>query len=213
MVFTMVFITANTWKNNGIEVIIVNNVNWLNEKHLENSLGHSNLSMITLKYGDCFRKQRSELTYSEYQPCRRFVREDLAIQLIMDTRTIPSIDFKNKLGINNQDPIMTQEQSILTKIKDSFSNEKIIFQHFFLGYRIDAYFLKHKLAIEVDERGHNDRNLEYEIERQKSLEKELNCKFIRINPAIENFNIFNEISKIHHHIIESEKRIFQYFKK
>ena len=125
----------------------------------------------------------------------------------MDTRTIPSIDFKNKLGFNSQDLIMTQEQSILTKIKDSFSTEKIIFQHFVIGYKIDAYFLKHKLAIEVDERGHNNRDLEYEIERQKSLEKELDCKFIRINPAKENFNIFNEISKIHYHIIESEKKL------
>ena len=203
----MVFTTENTWKNNGIEVIIVNNVKWLNKKLLENHLGHSNLSMLTLKYADCFKKQRCELIDSKYQPCRRFIREDLAIQLIMDTRTIPSIDFKNKLGFNSQDPIMTQEQSILTKIKDSFSTEKIIFQHFILGYRIDAYLLKHKLAIEVDERGHNDRDLEYEIERQKSLEKELDCKFIRINPARENFNIFHEINKIHHHIIESEKNI------
>ena len=44
----------------------------------------------------------------------------------MDTRNFPSIDFKIKLGINSQDPIMTQEQSILRKIKDSFSTEKII---------------------------------------------------------------------------------------
>ena len=153
-------------------------------KNIENNLGHSSLSMLTLKYVDYFKKQRCESIDSKYQPCRRFIREDLAIQLIMDTRTISSIDFKNKLGINSQDPIMTQEQSILTKIKDSFSTKKIIFQHFVLGYRIDAYFLKHKLAIEVDERGHNDRDLEYEIERQRYLEKELNCKFIRINHDI-----------------------------
>ena len=202
----MVFITENTGKNNGIEVITVNNVKWLNEKHLENNLGHSNLSMLTLKYEDCFKKQRCELIDSKYQPCRRFIREDLAIQLIMDRKTISTIYFKNKLGFNSQDPIMTQEQSILTKIKDSFSTEKIIFQHFVLGYRIDAYFSKHKLAIEVDKRGHNDRDLEHEIEKQKALEKKLDCKFIRINPATENFNIFNEISRIHHHIIESEKK-------
>ena len=36
----MVFIAENTWKNNGIEVITINNVKWLNEKHLENNLGH-----------------------------------------------------------------------------------------------------------------------------------------------------------------------------
>ena len=74
----MVFITKNTWKNNGIEVIVVNNVKWLNEKHLENNLGHSNLSMLT--YADCFEKQRCELIDSKYQLCRRFIREDLAIQ-------------------------------------------------------------------------------------------------------------------------------------
>ena len=63
--------------------------------------------MLTLKYADCFKKQRCELIDSKYQPSGRFIRQDLAIQLIMDTRTFPSIDFKNKLGINSQDPIMT----------------------------------------------------------------------------------------------------------
>ena len=169
----MVFITENTQKNNVIEVIVVNNLKLLNGKHLENNLGHSNLSMLTLKYVDCFKKQICELIDSKYQPCRRFIREDLAIRLIMDTRTISSIDFKNKFGFNSQDSIMTQEQSILIKIKDSFSTEKIIFQHFVLGYRVDAYFSKHKLAIEVDERGHNDRDLENEIEGQKALEKKI----------------------------------------
>ena len=147
---------------------------------------------MTLKYLNYLKKQRCELIDCINQPCRRFIREDLAIHLIMDTRTNSSIDFKNRLGFNSQDPIMTQEQSILTKIKDSFSTEKIIFQHFVLGHKIDAYFLKHKLAIEEDERGHNDRDLE--------------SKFIRINPAKENFKIFNEINKIHHHFIESEKK-------
>ena len=77
-----------------------------------------------------------------------------------------------------------------------------------MGYRIDAYFLKHKLAIEVDEYtvGHNTRDLECEIERQKALEKELNCKFIRINPAKENFKFFDEICKIHHYIVESREK-------
>ena len=48
---------------------------------------------------------------------------------------------------------MTQEQSVLSKIVNLFAAEEIILQHSSLGYRIDAYFLKHKLAIEVDEQG------------------------------------------------------------
>ena len=52
----------------------------------------------------------------------------------------------------------------------------------FLGYGIGLYFHKFKLAIDVDELGHADRNISNETERQKDLEKELNCIFIRINP-------------------------------
>ena len=50
-------------------------------------------------------------------------------------------------------------------------------QYSVLGYRIDLYFHKHKLAIEVDELGHADRNLGNETERQKALEKELDCVY------------------------------------
>ena len=91
---------------------------------------------------------------------------------------------------------MTQRQSILSKIVAVFAVEEIILQHKVLGYRTDAYFFKHKLAIEVDEKGHNDRNIDYEIERQNEIENELGCEFIRINPAKENFDIFVEIGKI-----------------
>ena len=74
------------------------------------------------------------------------------------------------------------------------------------GYRIDLYFHKHKLATEVAELGHADRNLSNEIERQKALEKELNYVFIRINPDEKNFNIFKEINKIHRHIKKPTKK-------
>ena len=83
-------------------------------------------------------------------------------------------------------------------------------QHSILGWRIDLYFHKHKLSIEVDELGHADRNLGDEIERQKALEKELDCMFIRINPDEENFNIFKEINKIHRHIKKSAKKSLTY---
>ena len=66
-------------------------------------------------------------------------------------------------------------------------------QYSALGYRIDIYFHKYRLAIEVDELEHTDRNLSNEIENQNALEKELNCVFIRINPDEQNFNIFREI--------------------
>ena len=83
--------------------------------------------------------------------------------------------------------------------------EKICKHNSVLGYRIDLYFHEYKLAIEVDELGHADRNINNEIERQRALERELNCAFIRINPDEPDFNILSEIHKIHRHIDQLNK--------
>ena len=100
---------------------------------------------------------------------------------------------------------MTQEQSILTKIRSAFPNKTIIFQYHFLNYRIDAFLPKHKLYIEIDELKHVDRLNDQE--RQLAIEKELDCKFIRINPAKERFNVFNEIGIIQIFIAKSNKKL------
>ena len=55
--------------------------------------------------------------------------------------------------------------------------------------------------------GHADKNLSNEIERQKALEKEIDCVFIRINPDKKDFNIFKEINKIHRHIKKSTQKL------
>ena len=91
----------------------------------------------------------------------------------MDCSTKPAVNFRTNLEFMQHDPIMTKEQSVLTKIVTVFAAEEIILQYNALGYRIDAYFPKYKLVIELDEQGHNDRPMDYEMERQKATEKEL----------------------------------------
>ena len=79
--------------------------------------------------------------------------------------------------------INIKEQTVINSIKDEFEREDMHTQCSVLDYRIDLCFHKHKVAIEVDELGEkSDRNLSNEIKRQKVLEKELDCVFIRINP-------------------------------
>ena len=104
------------------------------------------------------------------------------------------------------DVINTKEQTVINSIKDAFEGENMQTQHTVLGYKIDLYFHKYKLAIEIDELGHNDKNIDYEIKRQKALERELNCVFIRINSEAVDFNIFREINKIHRKIKKSSKK-------
>ena len=53
---------------------------------------------------------------------------------------------------------------------------------------------------------HNDRDIDYEIQRQKTIEKELGCVFIRVNTDQESFNIFKSINEIHRHIKNSTEK-------
>ena len=101
---------------------------------------------------------------------------------------------------------MCKEESVTIKIIKVFSNEKILLQHSVLNYQIDLYFSEHKLAIEVGQKGHIDRDEKKENEREEKIKKELGCKFIRINPDAKNYDIFVEIGKIQNHIIESTKK-------
>ena len=66
----------------------------------------------------------------------------------------------------------------------------------YILFRIDIYFTEYFLAVEIDEKGHTDRDLIFEEKRQKALEKKLNCEFIRINTSRENYDADYEASRI-----------------
>ena len=58
----MVDISKKIYENNDIEVIVDGiGTLWLNEKHIEEKLGHKNLPVITNKYDEVYRKHRYEL--------------------------------------------------------------------------------------------------------------------------------------------------------
>ena len=130
----------------------------------------------------------------------------MPLKAIKDCRTVESCSLKRNLGFNLHDVINTKEQTVLKSIKDAFEGEDMQTQYTVIDYRIDLYFHKHKLAIETDELGHTDRNLDNEIERQKALERELDCVFVRINPDEKDFSIFKEKNKIQRHIKKSTKK-------
>ena len=150
----MNFITTDS-----VEVILFEKTNWLNEWNIKEQLYNSNISAIITNHPEYLKKERQELQdCGKYQPSRKFVREDLGIHVIMDCRTVAAVEFRKRLGFNQHDSIMTQEQSVLTKLDTYFKTEDKIFQHYVLGYRIDMYVPKCKLTIEVDELGHCTRD-------------------------------------------------------
>ena len=95
-------------EKNGVEVIAFNGIKWLNEKHIEAQLKHSNLREVTSKHpSDLRRKKQESQKGCTNQPCKIFSKESFAKQIIMDCRTTPTVGFKTKLGFDQYDLIMT----------------------------------------------------------------------------------------------------------
>ena len=70
--------------------------------------------------------------------------------------------------------------------------------------RIDAYFSKYKLGIEIDEYNHESRNSNYEKIRQLMIESH-GITIIRTNPDAADFDMNKLINQIYKHISQSNK--------
>ena len=70
----------------------------------------------------------------------------------------------------------------------------------------DYYFQKRKLAIEVDELGHKDRDQTKENKRQKDLNEYVDCELIRISPDKKDFSACDELGKIQTFIDKSKEK-------
>ena len=131
----MVDISKKTYENNDIEVIVDGiGTLWLNEKHIEEKLGHKNLPVITNKYDQVYKKHRYELVDKpKKQPNRRFLRSDLALKVIMDCRTDQPYNLKRNLGFRLHDVINTKEQTVLKSIKNVFEGGDMQIHYSVLG--------------------------------------------------------------------------------
>ena len=94
----MVDIAKETYENNHIEAIVDGiDTLCLNEKHIEETLGHKNLPVIANKYDQVHKKHRYELVNKpKNQPNWRLLRSDLALKVIMNCRADESCNLKKK---------------------------------------------------------------------------------------------------------------------
>ena len=153
----------------------------------------------TQYYSNELKKRRCEIQdFEDVQPCRKFIAEELAVHLIIVIQTIKAVELKIKLGFNQPDPIMTKQEPIGSRIRKTFPNEEIIKKFYVkkIDYLTDFYLPKRKLAIEVDELGHFDRDQMTDNKRKKELEEQLACTFIKINPDEKDFSPYDGLGKI-----------------
>ena len=104
--------------------------------------------------------------------------------------------------------ILKKEQSVVIPLLKAFAAKKKKQQKALKNKRVrtDIYSSEHKGVVEIDEKGHIDKNQNDENERQTKIEKHSDCKcFHRINPDAEGFDIFLGISKIQNYTDQSKK--------
>jgi very-short-patch-repair endonuclease len=118
------------------------------------------------------------------------------------TRSDKIIKFASEMNLDLNDMlVITYETRTIDSIKTVFKNEKMINQHFIDKYKVDLYFPDYKLAIECDEKYHNNVCQKNKDNiREQYIKENLFCKFIRFNPNDKNFNIFEVINLIYEHI-------------
>lgn len=91
---------------------------------------------------------------------------------------------------------ITKEQITIGQIKKAFKNVRALQQYRVAQYRVDLYFPDYRIAVECDEGGHRSYTREEEVKRQKYIEENLDCIFVRYNPDDPAFNIGDVIHQI-----------------
>ena len=126
--YKMYTFSIKTWSKVDVEAIKYNDKKWINKKHLKKAVDYKNLAgNKTQYYSNKFKKRRYEIQYCEdFQPCRKFIAEELAIHLIIDIKTVKTAELKINLGFNQLDLMMTKQQSIGLSIRKTFPNKEII---------------------------------------------------------------------------------------
>ena len=136
---------------------------------------------------------------------RNTIENTLAVEITMIAIKTQAAIFKSKFGVNQHDKVSRKQQSLGLRLKKLFPNENIIEEYFALHYRTDFTFKKHMLVVEIDEKGHVDRDPDYEKKRQKELEK-LDYHFIRVNPDKPDFDDYKEFRRVSSYIVKSIKK-------
>ena len=88
------------------------------------------------------------------------------------------------------------EYKYLNEIKDFLNLMNVDYsEKYSVGnYKIDLYILKYNIAVEIDEKEHKYKQ-DYDKIRQKYIEKQIHCKFIRVNEGESCGSVMARITK------------------
>ena len=100
------------------------------------------------------------------------LKNTLAIEITMSSVKTQTAIFRHEFAVNQHDKVLHEQESIDLRLNKLFSNEEIIKEYSALHYGTGFAFKKNMLVVETDEKGHVDRDPNYEKKDEK-IEKKL----------------------------------------
>lgn len=137
-----------------------------------------------------------------------FINRNGLVELLIKSEKPKSIELAKLFDITIHHKFLRKETEIVLQLDAFCKSAKIKSKYSYSyckskkKYIIDYFLIDYKLAIEIDEFDHIDRDQKYERNREQFLKKYIGCKFIRCNPDDPDFSVIDLIGKIHKAIIE-----------
>ena len=126
---------------------------------------------------------------------------EAGLKLVLDRCQKPNVfKMRDVMGFVTEYRFARKEIEIKSCLRQWSSTSHYSFQEEYpVGkkHRIDIYFYKQKLAVEVDENDHNDRDIDKELERERYIKRRLRCEFFRYNPDNkDDYSVFHFIGEL-----------------
>lgn len=169
---------------------------------------HKEFRQRYLHLKDILGENAIKITYSDILLKKSFLVQYLNIEYL-NTKELPE-SVKKKLYTILSDKERV-EKSMEKKILNTFKHDRIVKQYVvekdYGRYKIDFYFVDCKVAVEIDEWGHQ--GYYGDKERQTFIENKLGCVFVRINPFGGDESIEDFLKRLKR-TVEYQKRKYQY---
>lgn len=201
-----------TFKGTNVEIFEVDDKVLFNPYHVGKCLGLENKTvknhMSNMNENQVVKLRNSDVQNIHFRKLNNrgenFITKDGIYRLISTSNKTTyerKIELLNFFEIEEMVPLLERKESLFIERLEEFLSEyniKGIKQYPTLNYRIDYYIPELKLAIEYDENNHNSYSYEAQEGRQKQIEKELGCKFVRVSDNCSNLKNIAKISKYIH---------------
>jgi very-short-patch-repair endonuclease len=179
-----------------IKYIMIEGEPWFKGKEFTKLLGYKDPD-VGVRSHVCFPNKRTyaDLTGNNRVPYNvrtaYYINREGCKSILLKTEMPSASSVAKHFNISVDTKYLRKEIEIVSFIQEYLTRLKIPFefQKTVGPYRVDLFIPTQHIAVEIDEYGHKDRNVQYETSRENFIQHKLQCRFLRVNPDASDFKL------------------------